>query len=148
MPTDVPPQLTDVTASVAFRISDGDTVKLVPLRDPDDLYDASIFLEIWDPGGSQPPNSHPSSVETFLFLSGEGTAYCDTTVTPIRAGQMLVLPPGSTHRICNSSEHRLYAITTMYPDDGFTAIVRGGVREPLDPADLAVLGFDHKQRNH
>lgn len=140
MPAEVPPQLYDPTGTPAFRISAGDTVKLVPLRDPDGLYDASVFLEVWDPGGSQPPNSHPSSVETFLFLEGEGLAYCDETVLPVAAGQLLVLPPRSLHRIENTARKRLYAITTMHPDEGFAALVRGGVPEPLEPADLEVLG--------
>lgn len=135
-----PPQLTDVAATIAFRISAGDTVKLAPLRDPDALYPASVFFEIWDPGGAQPPNSHPGSVETFLFLSGEGMAYCDDLASPVGAGRFLVLPPRSVHHIRNTGPGRMYAITTMTPDAGFAAMVRAGVPEPMDPEDLAVFG--------
>jgi hypothetical protein len=148
MPADQPPQLTDLRATTAFRISPGDTVKLAPLRDPDTLYPASVFFEIWEPGGSQPPNSHPGSVETFLFLAGEGVAYCDEVVSAVQAGQFLVLPPRSVHRVENTGPGRLYAITTMTPDAGFAALVRAGVPEPLDPEDLAVLNarFDRDGR--
>lgn len=139
MAAEYPPQITSIDTASAFRISHGDTVKLAPLRDPDELYPTSIFFEIWDPGGAQPPNSHPRSVETFLFLAGEGMASCDDVVTPVRAGQFLVLPPGSVHYIRNSGPGRLYAITTMSPDEGFAALVRAGEPEPLDSEDLAVI---------
>ena len=139
MAADQPPQVTDLTPASAFRISPGDTVKLAPLWDPDGLYPASVFFEIWEPGGAQPPNSHPGSVETFLFLSGEGVAYCDDAVCPVYGGRFLVLPPRSVHHIRNTGSERMYAITTMMPDAGFAALVRAGVPVPLDPEDLAVL---------
>jgi hypothetical protein len=59
------------------RISAGGSVKPVVLRRPYDTYDASVFLGIWDPGGIQPPSSHPDAVETFYFLRGVGTAHSD-----------------------------------------------------------------------
>jgi mannose-6-phosphate isomerase-like protein (cupin superfamily) len=139
MAADRPPELHDVGDVVAHRISKGDTVYLAVLRDTDDSYDASIFLEIWEPGGSQPFNSHLCSTETFLILRGRGVAYCDDEVVPIRAGQFLVLPRGSVHRIENTTLEKLYAITTMSPDDGFAELVRNGEVVALEPDDRAVL---------
>jgi mannose-6-phosphate isomerase-like protein (cupin superfamily) len=139
VPADRPAQLFDIRTTTAYRISDGDTVKLAPLHLPDDLYDCSVFLEIWEPGGSQPPNSHPGSVETFFFLRGEGVAHCDGVTTAVRAGTFLVLPPQSLHRIENTGAGELYAITTMSPDAGFAALVRSGGAEALSADDLAVL---------
>jgi ureidoacrylate peracid hydrolase len=136
---DVGPQLFDVAAAEARHISSGDTVKLALLRGPDDLFDASVFLEIWEPGGAQPPNSHPRSVETFLFLQGSGRAYCDQTVVDVSAGQLLVLPPRSVHRIEAGPDEKLFAITTMMPDEGFAALVTGGEVAPLDDDERAVL---------
>jgi nicotinamidase-related amidase/mannose-6-phosphate isomerase-like protein (cupin superfamily) len=137
--TDVGPQRFDVAGAVARHISRGDTVKLALLRAPDRLYDASVFLEIWEPGGAQPPNSHPRSVETFLFLRGSGRAYCDQTVVEVAAGQLLVLPPRSVHRIEAGPDEKLYAITTMVPDEGFAALVLAGEAAPLDDDERAVL---------
>lgn len=127
---------TDLTA---HHISPGDNVKLALLAGPDEGLDHSVLFEIWEPGGAQPPNMHPRATETFFFLKGEGEAESDGRVTPVRAGQLLVLPPGTTHRIRNSRAGRLYAITTMLPDDGFASLVRRGPVAPLDDADLAVL---------
>lgn len=123
----------------AWRITAGDSVKLAVIRRPDERYDASVVFEVWEPGGAQPPNSHPRSTETFFFLEGEGAAYCDDTSLAVRAGQLLVLPPTSRHHIRNTGSGRLYAITTMTPDDGFAALIEAGEPAMLDPEDRLVL---------
>jgi ureidoacrylate peracid hydrolase len=135
----VAPQIVDVAQATARHISSGDTVKLALLRGPDGLLDASVFLEIWEPGGAQPFNSHPSSVETFLFLRGHGRATCDDTVVDVSAGQFLVLPAGSRHRIECGPDTELYAVTTMMPDAGFAALVQAGALAPLSDDERAVL---------
>ncbi len=141
MAADRPPELFGAAGATAYRISAGDTVKLALLRGPDQNYDASVFLEIWEPGGAQPPNSHPVSVETFLFLAGEGVARCDDTVLPIAAGQLLVLPPRSLHRIENTGSSKLLAVTTMTPDDGFARLVLAGQPTVIESEELELLGW-------
>jgi len=135
-----PLQLCDPASLRAFRISPQDTVRLAVIHHPDATYDSSVVFEVWDPGGAQPPNKHERSVETFLFLKGSGTAYCDGYQTRVRAGQLLVLAPGSLHRIVADSSSRLYAITTMAPDEGFAQLIESGHPAPLEAEDLAVLG--------
>jgi mannose-6-phosphate isomerase-like protein (cupin superfamily) len=131
-------ELIDVAAAPCYRIAAGDTVKLAVVRPPDGLWDATVVFEVWDPGGAQPPNSHPGSVETFWFLAGEGVATSDGAEVPVRAGTLLVLPPGSVHHIRNTGPGRLYAVTTMVPDAGFAALVAAGVPDRLDAHDVAV----------
>jgi ureidoacrylate peracid hydrolase len=133
-------------STLAHRISPTDSVKLLLLRRPDANYDASVFLEIWDRGGGQPPNSHPNSVETFYFLSGTGMAYSDDEQTEVRANDLIVLPPGTLHRIANTGPDKLYAITTMTPDAGFSELVEHGPAETLDDDDVAALnhGWVHQ----
>lgn len=126
-------------APVAHHISAGDTVKLAVLGGPADGLEHSVLFEVWEPGGAQPLNSHPASTETFFFLTGEGEATSEGERTPVAAGQLLVLPPGTAHRIRNTGVDRLYAITTMLPDNGFAAMVQRGPVAGLDDTDLAVL---------
>lgn len=135
----VPFHLTSRWPPDAHRINAEDTVRLAVLAGPGDGIDHSVIFEVWDAGGAQPINSHPASTETFLFLRGSGLAESDGEVTAVQAGQVLVLPAGSRHRICNSGAGRLYAITTMLPDEGFAELIRCGPRVPLDAEDLAVL---------
>jgi len=141
MAADRPPNLIDATDATAYLISPEDTVKLALVHQPDDQYDVSVFLEIWEPGGAQPPNGHPRSVETFWFLAGEGVAYCDETVTSVAAGQLLVLPPRSLHRVVNTGTTKLCAITTMSPDDGFAALVLAGTPVAITEDEISMLGW-------
>lgn len=126
-------------------ISPADTVRLATLVRPDDGADTSVFFEIWEPGGAQPPNSHPDSTEIFVILRGEGQAFSDEHVVDLRAGDVLILPPGSVHRIVNTSPaERLYAVTIMAKDSGalpggFAALVERGAPVSWDPADRAAL---------
>ncbi|HWD25293.1 MAG TPA: isochorismatase family protein [Acidimicrobiales bacterium] len=138
-----PPRAEVVRAGdrTAYRITAGDSVKLVPMKTPGPGFDASVFLEVWDPGGAQPPNAHPVSVETFFILEGSGVAYSDADEFPVAAGDFIVLPAGTVHRIVNSGATRLYAVTTMQPDAGFTALVSSGVPEPIDEFDRPWVGI-------
>jgi mannose-6-phosphate isomerase-like protein (cupin superfamily) len=123
----------------AHRISPHDTVRLAVIAGPRDGLDHTVVFEIWRPGGSQAPNSHPRSVETFLFLAGSGTAHSDGETGRVGPGDLLVLPAGTTHRIEADDDGPLYAITTMIPDDGFAALIESGPEAELSAADLAVL---------
>ncbi len=133
------PRLDDVGDARAWRISEGDTAVLVPLRRPAHHDDTSICLEIWDPGGAQPPNSHPRSTETFVILDGSGIAVCDDVELDVRAGQVLTLPAGSQHHLHDAGDGRLRALTWMAPDDGFVDLIESGRPETLGAADLAAL---------
>jgi len=126
-------------------ISPADTVRLATLVRPDDGTGTSVFFEIWEPGGAQPPNSHPDSTEIFVMLRGEGRAFSDEHTVDLRAGDVLILPPGSVHRIVNTSTaERLYAVTIMANDagalpGGFAALVDQGTPVSWDPADRTAL---------
>ncbi len=124
---------------IAYRIKAGDTTRLAVLVGPEHGAAFTQFLELWDPGGSQPPNSHPRSTETFLFLAGSGVATSDGVSRPVAAGDVLVLPAGSVHRIESTGDGPMAAIVTMEPDDGFAAFVRRGVPEELGPEDAALV---------
>jgi quercetin dioxygenase-like cupin family protein len=126
-------------------ISPADTVRLATLVRPADGTGTSVFYEVWEPGGSQPPNSHPGSTEIFVVLRGTGRAHSDGNAADLRAGDVLVLAPGSVHRIENTSAtERLYTVTIMANDPGalpggFAALVDKGTPADWDNADREVL---------
>jgi mannose-6-phosphate isomerase-like protein (cupin superfamily) len=130
--------LHDLANAPCHHISAGDTVKLAVVRAPEHADDVCVSFEVWEPGGSQPPNSHPRSVEMFWFVAGEGIATSDGVEMAVCAGQLLVLPPGSVHHIRNTGPGRMYALTTMSPDDGFADLITAGPATILDDDDLAV----------
>jgi mannose-6-phosphate isomerase-like protein (cupin superfamily) len=126
-------------------ISPTDTVRLATLVRPSDGTDTSVFFEVWEPSGAQPPNSHPDSTEIFVVLSGEGRALSDEHSVDLRPGDVLILPPGSVHRIVNTSPtERLYTVTIMANDPGalpggFAALVDRGTPLTWDATDRAVF---------
>jgi quercetin dioxygenase-like cupin family protein len=147
-----PPIVRHLEDVVPRLISPADTVRLATLVRPADGTAASVFFEVWEPGGSQPPNSHPGSAEIFVVLRGTGRAYSDGHVAGLRAGDVLVLPPGSVHRIENTSAtERLYAVTIMADDQGalpggFAALVDRGTPVSWEDADRDVLASGTRPR--
>lgn len=141
-----PPILRHLDDVAPQLISPADTVRLALLAGPADGSSTSVFYEVWEPGGSQPDNSHPESTEIFVILSGTGRAHSDGHIVELEAGDALVLHPGSTHRIENTSgTERLYAVTVMADDagalpGGFADLVARGTVTGWDGADRQVLG--------
>ncbi|UFU07049.1 cupin domain-containing protein [Ruania halotolerans] len=138
--TGAAPVIRKLTDLPAFHIDPQDTVKLALLAGPEHGTNTSVFLEVWEPGGAQPVNSHEESAEIFLVLAGEAEAHSDDEVVPLRAGDVLILQEGSEHRIINTSAtENLYTVTIMANDGGFAKLVTDGTQVPLTGEDAGVL---------
>lgn len=137
----IAPVLQDITALPAYKINPDDTVVLAVLSGPRTSGSSTtVCFEIWEPGGSQPDNSHAESTETFVVLRGAGTAHSDEHTVELRAGSVIVLPIGSVHRIENTSDtEKMYALTVMENDGGFEDLILRGTPVALPPEDAAVL---------
>ena len=125
----------------AFRISPGDSNRLAIVFDP--AGEGTSFIacvEIFDVGGRTPPNAHLHAHEMFFVLKGEGLAHANGLTVPIKKGESLLLPPGSNHVIENTGPTRLYLLTVMVPDEGFSELIRNGTPVALDDEDRQVLG--------
>jgi mannose-6-phosphate isomerase-like protein (cupin superfamily) len=134
------PIIRNITDLPAYLISKNDTVRLVELSGPKQGSSASVFLEIWQPGGAQPINSHEDSAEIFIVLAGTATAHSDDASVDLVAGDILTLQPGSEHRIINTSAtENLYTVTVMADDGGFAKLVTDGTPVPLEERDIRAL---------
>ena len=80
-----------------------------------------------------------------MVLAGRGVAHSDEHSVPIGPGDVLVLGPGSVHRIENTSAtERMYTVTIMAEDvgampGGFAALVAAGTPSTWDETDRAAL---------
>ncbi len=135
------PVVTSLADITPHHIGDNRTVKLAVLSGPAQGSRTTVVLEIWEPGGAQPDNTHPDSSETFVVLRGTARAHSDEHVADLGPGDVLVLPATSVHHIVNTSAtERLYTITVMEDDGGFAELITTGPAATFDEQDAAVLG--------
>lgn len=124
-----------------FRISPKDTNYFAVLFDAEKGGADSIFLvEIFNVGGATPPNTHAIAHEFFYVLSGEGLAHCDGVATPVKRGDAILIKPGAEHILENTGTTKLYTLTVMTPNEGFSELIRSGEPVALDEEDLRILG--------
>ena len=124
-----------------FRIAPGDSNYFACLFDP--LADGVTFtmvVEIFEPGGRTPPNTHQEAFETFFVLAGTGTARAGERRLAIGPGDCMVLAPGVEHVVENTGAGKLYCLTTMTPNEGFAELIRGGQPVELTEEDRPGLG--------
>lgn len=133
--------LTQATTAEAFRISPSDTNYFAVLFDKTQGDVDSIFVvEIFTVGGATPPNTHAHAHEFFYVLEGEGRAICDGVARPVKRGDAVLVRPGEEHIIENTGAGKLYTLTVMTPNEGFSELIRRGERVELDDEDRRVLG--------
>ena len=127
-------------AFLAFKISEADTNYFACLADPiaDDA-PFTMIVEIYEPGGATPPNTHAEAYEHFFILHGTGKGSCDGVTVDLAPGASLLIPPGKEHVVENTGTGKLYALTTMVPNEGFAELIHAGIPVELDAEDLAVL---------
>jgi mannose-6-phosphate isomerase-like protein (cupin superfamily) len=123
-----------------FRIAATDTNYFACLLDPlADGVSFTLVVEIFEPGGRTPPNTHAAAEECFFVLAGEGIASADGRTMPIGPGDCFVLRPGVEHVVENTGTRKLYCLTLMTPNEGFAELIRNGTPVDLAPEDIAVL---------
>ncbi|MGX9965968.1 cupin domain-containing protein [Roseomonas sp. F4] len=123
-----------------FRIAPGDSNYFACLFDP--LADGVTFtlvVEIFEPGGRTPPNTHSAAEECFFVLKGSGKAYADGVEMPVGPGDAFVLRPGVEHVVVNDTAEKLYCLTFMTPNEGFAELIRNGTPVKLAAEDIAVI---------
>lgn len=129
-----------IKSAPAFRIAPTDSNYFVMLFDPANSTTDNIFvIEIFAVGGATPPNTHSHAHEFFYVLSGTGEAESDGESTPVGPGDALLLEPGSVHIVRNTGTTKLYTLTVMTPNQGFSELIRAGTPVTLDDEDIATL---------
>jgi hypothetical protein len=83
-------------------------------------------------------------IRNVFIFKGEGVAICDAKKVPIKARDILLVPPTGTHLIRNTGNNRLYKLTIMVPNmvlnEYFSELVCSGIPLELDAEDMSVLG--------
>ena len=118
----------------AFRISPSDTNYLVPIVDAVTHAELGVgftaALEVFDPGGRTPPNTHWTAAELFFVLRGRARADAGDVSVELSAGDSLLVPPGTNHVIENIGTDNLVTFTVMCPNEGFAELIHAGAIVP------------------
>ncbi len=124
----------------AFRISPKDSNYFACMLDPvSDGVSFTMVVEIFEPGGKTPPNSHTVAEEAFFVIAGTGRAIVGSDSRDIGPGDVLVLRPGTEHVVENTGPKKLYCLTMMTPNEGFAELIHAGVPVALTAEDRAVI---------
>ena len=123
-----------------FRISPESSNYFACLFDPlQDGVGFTLVVEIFEPGGVTPPNTHSEAEESFFVLHGTGVARVGGEAMPIGPGDAFVLRPGTEHVVENTGSSKLYCLTFMAPNEGFAELIRAGLPVELTDEDRAVI---------
>lgn len=97
-------------------------------------------VEVFEVSHKTTPHVHTRAHELFLIMAGDGESFCNDHRQPIKAGDVVVFPPGSVHGIDNGPASRMYCIELMLPNQMFAELVHSGRSTGgLDDLDLCVL---------
>jgi mannose-6-phosphate isomerase-like protein (cupin superfamily) len=113
----------------AFITADGSTIRelagrATPVTDArhQSLAEASL-----DPGGATAEHCHPQAEELYYFVAGEGRMRLDGDDASVTAGDCVVIPPGTPHKLWNTGADRLVLLcccAPAYSDDD--TVMTGG----------------------
>ncbi len=67
------------------------------------------------PGGDIGLETHPHVEQTIVVQSGTGTAYLNAAKSPLKAGDVLVITPGTPHNVVNTGKVALKLYTIYTP---------------------------------
>jgi mannose-6-phosphate isomerase-like protein (cupin superfamily) len=74
------------------------------------LAEASI-----QPGGETAEHYHPRSEELYYFVAGEGRMRLAEDEAPVAAGDCVVIPPGTPHKLWNTGSTMLVLLCCCAP---------------------------------
>ena len=124
----------------AFRIAPTDSNYFACMLDPlADGVSFTLVVEIFEPGGKTPPNTHSFAEEAFFVMAGNGKAFANGASQDIGPGDVLVLRRGTEHVVENTGPGKLYCLTMMTPNEGFAELIRAGIPVELTAEDHAVI---------
>lgn len=75
------------------------------------------------PGGEVGLETHKHVEQTLFFLSGNGEAILNGETSPIMAGDVVVVTPGTTHNFTNTGKTDLKIYTVYAPPNHIDGIV-------------------------
>jgi mannose-6-phosphate isomerase-like protein (cupin superfamily) len=111
----------------AFVTLDGSTIRELAGRVSLPAEKQSLAEATVPPGGATAEHYHRESEELYFFTSGTGRLRVDEDQRDVRAGDCVVIPPGSVHKLVNTGGEPLRLLcccAPAYSDDD--TVLTGG----------------------
>lgn len=104
------------TESVVSHGGDG-LIDFVRLTDRFPVQGALDYVDFarLPPGASVGPHDHPGGEEVYVLLSGSGVVSVDGQESRVRAWDVVINPPGSTHALRNDGQDALEFVVFKVP---------------------------------
>ncbi len=68
-----------------------------------------------EPGGATAEHYHPRAEELYYFVAGQGRMRLGKEEAEVRAGDCVVIPPGTTHKLFNTGPEKLVLLCCCAP---------------------------------
>jgi mannose-6-phosphate isomerase-like protein (cupin superfamily) len=68
-----------------------------------------------DPGSEQPLHDHPKSEQVYVVVRGRGLMKVGEEEQEVRAGTLVLIPPGTSHAIRNTGSEPLVFVSATAP---------------------------------
>jgi mannose-6-phosphate isomerase-like protein (cupin superfamily) len=99
----------------SFVTADGSSIRELAGVPTGNAANQSLAEATVPPGGETAEHYHRSSEEIYLFLSGMGTMRLDDEEAPVRAGDCVVIAPGTVHKLRNPGTEPLVLLCCCAP---------------------------------
>lgn len=99
----------------AFITADGSSIRELAGIPSGNSTNQSLAEAVVPPGSSTVAHLHRTSEEIYLFTGGSGRMRLDDQELPVRAGDCVVIPPGSAHKLWADEREPLVLLCCCAP---------------------------------
>jgi mannose-6-phosphate isomerase-like protein (cupin superfamily) len=114
-------------AQEPFVTADGSTIREVAGVPSGNAAQQSLAEATVPPGSETIAHHHVRSEEIYLFTAGAGRMRLGDEETAVRAGDTVVIPPGTAHKLLNPGDEPLVLLCCCAPpySDADTVLLEG-----------------------
>ncbi len=98
-----------------FVTADGSSIRELAGIPTGNAVNQSLAEATVEPGGATTEHFHRASEEIYLFTQGMGRMRLGTEEADVRAGDAVVIPPGTRHKLFNTGEEPLVLLCCCAP---------------------------------
>ena len=108
-------KVTRIEERKAFITADGSVIRELAGIPSGNARNQSLAQATVPPGGDTIEHYHRTSEEIYLFTKGMGRMQLGEQEGPVRAGDAVVIPPGTPHRLVNTGPEPLVLLCCCAP---------------------------------